>query len=402
MFGSIYSAYSGLLGFSKGLDVLSNNVANMNSPGFKSSELSFRDLLYQYGYNGGRGQGEASLQVGEGVDTGSTRMKFRQGDLRDTGNALDVAIDGNGFFILRREGKTFYTRSGQFEFDNDGALIETNSKAHVAALRGGQLVDFSLAGLRNSPPRATSSIIFSGNLSRGQPTNTPHTISNVTVFDSLGGSHALTLNFTNNNGGAWTVEVRDENNAVIATGNIRYQGNGSPDTGANTVTFNFTPTGVPTSSITLNFGDPGTFTGSTSFSGGATSDLKVQSQDGFAAGSLVEASFDQDGYLTTKFSNSQTTKHDRMALAWFTDLQRLTQSGGNLFSNDSGQVVLLDNPGRGVMGKLAPKKIELSNVELTEQFTDMVVIQRGYQASSQVISVANEMIQQLFDIHGKR
>src|SRR6266566_1411111 len=113
MFGSIYSGYSGLLGFSKGLDVLSNNVANMNSPGFKSSELSFRDLVYRYGFNGSNG-GNPSLQIGGGVDTSNTRIKFSQGELRGTGNALDVAIDGNGFFVLRKDGKTFYTRAGQF------------------------------------------------------------------------------------------------------------------------------------------------------------------------------------------------------------------------------------------------------------------------------------------------
>ncbi len=401
MFGSIYSGYSGLVGFSKGLDVLSNNVANMNSPGFKASELSFRDLVYHYGFNGNNG-GNSSLQIGGGVDPSSTRIRFRQGELRETGNAMDAAIDGNGFFVLRKDGKTFYSRSGQFEFDASGVLVDQGSGAHVSSLVNGRLADINLTGLRTSPPQPTSAVVFSGNLSRG---GTTHSVSAITVIDGAGTSHALSMTFTNNNAtitGSWLVEVRDENNAVIATGEIRYQGNGSPDTGFNTVTFNYAPTGAPPSTVTLNFGDVGSFSGSTNFSGGTTSDLKVQSQNGFGPGSLTEVTFDEDGRLVTKYSNAQTTKHDRIALAWFTDLQHLTQTGKSLYANDSDQAVTLDTPGNGMMGKLVPKKIELSNVELSEQFTDMVVIQRGYQASSQIISVANEMIQQLFDIRAKR
>jgi len=400
MFGSIYSGYSGLLGFSKGLDVLSNNVANMNSPGFKSSELSFRDLVYRYGFNGSNG-GNPSLQIGGGVDTSNTRIKFSQGELRGTGNALDVAIDGNGFFVLRKDGKTFYTRAGQFNFDANDILIDQDSGAHVAALVNGRLADISLAGLRISPPQATSSIVFSGNLSRG---GDPHTISAITVFDAAGTSHVLSLTFTRNGTATdqWLVEVKDENNVVIANGEIRYQGNGSPLAGFNTISFNYNPVGAPPSSITLNFGDPGSFSGSTNFSGGTTSDLKVQSLDGFGPGSLTEVTFDEQGRLLTKYSNGQNSTHEHIALGWFTDLQHLTQVGKNLFSNDSQQTVTLDIPGNGAMGKLVPKKIELSNVELSEQFTDMVIIQRGYQASSQIISVANEMIQQLFDIRAKR
>jgi flagellar hook protein FlgE len=402
MFGSIYSGYSGLLGFSKGLDVLSNNVANMNSPGFKASELSFRDLVYRYGFNGSGNGGNSSLQIGGGVDPSTTRVRFRQGETRETGNALDAAIDGNGFFVLRQDGKTFYSRAGQFEFDGDGFLVDQSGEARVAALNNGELVDINVIGLRNNPPQATSSVVFAANLSRG---GTTHSISAVNVHDTTGASHALSMTFTNNNSttsGSWLVEVRDESNAVIANGEIRFEGNGSPAAGFNTMAFSYTPNGASPSTITLNFGDVGSFSGSTNFSGGTTSDLRVQSQDGYAAGFLTEVSFDEDGRLVTKYSNAQTTKHERLALAWFADLQHLTQTGNNRFSNETQQSVVLDTPGNGAMGKLVPKKVELSNVELSEQFTDMVVIQRGYQASSQIISVANEMIQQLFDIRAKR
>ncbi|HXF88972.1 MAG TPA: flagellar hook basal-body protein, partial [Xanthobacteraceae bacterium] len=118
MFSSILSAFSGMLGFSKGLDVISNNVANLNTPGFKAAELQFRDLFYRYSPL----QGGGAEQVGQGVSAGNTRTRYRQGELRETGNPLDLAIDGNGFFVLRKDGETFFTRSGQFEFNGAGVL----------------------------------------------------------------------------------------------------------------------------------------------------------------------------------------------------------------------------------------------------------------------------------------
>src|SRR5581483_4752838 len=118
MFSSIYTGLSGLLAFSKGLNVLSNNVANMNTPGFKGSVLAFRDMLYQN--TARQGGNPAGGSVGEGVDTGATNVLYRQGELRESGNALDVAIDGNGFFVVRDKGETFYTRAGQFRIDDEG------------------------------------------------------------------------------------------------------------------------------------------------------------------------------------------------------------------------------------------------------------------------------------------
>lgn len=400
MLSSIFSAFSGMLGFSKGLDVISNNVANMNTPGFKASELRFRDMFYRYGLAQG---GSGSEQVGQGVDTGTTRTKYAQGELRTTDNTMDTAIDGNGFFILRKDGDTFYTRNGQFEFNSQGVLVEHDSQARVAALNGGQLMDISIAGLRVNPSRATSEIVLTGNLDRNAAATSPYTLSSVSVIDGSGNSHTLSIVFTNNNAttsGSWLVEVR-EGTTVLHSGEIRYQGSGTPQTGFSTLSFAYAPSGATSTDITLNFGTPGTSTGTTSLSG-PTSNVSVSSQNGFAAGSLIESSFGTDGVLTLEYSNGQTTTHDRLALAWFEDLQSLTLSGGNLFSSARGQSPIIAGANEKGMGAISSKHIELSNVELTEQFTDMVVIQRGYQASSQVISVANEMTQQLLDLRGRR
>jgi flagellar hook protein FlgE len=400
MLSSILSAFSGMLGFSKALDVISNNVGNMNTPGFKASELRFRDMFYRYGLSQGGGGSE---QIGQGVDTGETRTKFRQGELRQTDNGLDSAINGNGFFVLQKDGQTFYTRNGQFEFNDDGVLIEKGSGATVASLSGGGLHEISISGLRVSAPRATSEVTFVDNLSTG---STTHTINNIVVLDAAGASHTLTAVFTNNSAttaGSWLVEVR-EGTTVLHNGEIRYQGTGAPAAAPfNALTFTYAPPGgVPSSVITFNFGAPGTFSGSTSLSGGTTSGLRFATQDGFGLGSMLESTFSENGTLTLKYTNGQTVTHDRVALAWFEDLQALTLSGGNLFTSRDGQTPIFSMPDQNGMGTILSKRVELSNVELTEQFTEMVVIQRGYQASSQVISVANEMTQQLLDLRGRR
>jgi len=399
MLNSILTGLSGLLAFSRGLDVLSNNVANMNTPGFKGSELAFRDMLYQQSAR--QGGGEAS--IGQGVNTGSTHVVYRQGELRETGNALDIAIDGNGFFIVRDKGEMFYTRSGQFEIDEAGFLTERGSGARVAALSGsGQLVDINIARNRIAPPKPTSKIAFVGTLSIDNPS---HKISGITVFDAAGSSHVFSVNFTNNKdvlARSWLVEVRDEKEAVVGNGEIRFEGTGIPTANFNKIQFDYAPSGLNNTSITLDFGDPDSNVGTRAFSAGTTSDVKVDTVDGFAPGSITESSVSEKGELTLKYSNGQTNTFDRLALARFDNPQTLTQIGNGMFRNTSDETMILGAPDSDGMGKAMARRVELSNVELTEQFTDMVVLQRGYQASSQVISVTNEMIQQLMDIRARR
>jgi len=414
MLSTIYTALSGLLGFSKGLDVISNNIANLNTPGYKSSALSFRDLFYRYSAEGGTPDGLRS-QVGYGLDTKGTRTSFREGELRDTGNSLDVAIDGNGFLILRRNAQQqslygytggsgteqVYTRAGQLEFGQDGLLVDQVSGGHVMVFQNGNMQEMSIDGLRTNPPQATTEIHITGNLSAG---STTADLTNVTVIDQAGHSHALSLHFTADPGVPthWFVEVRDENNQLLGSGDVRFQANGSPESGANTVKFDFPPAPAPATTITLNIGDPGSFSGVTNLSGPAQSQLQVQSQNGVAAGSLTKATFDESGALQLTYSNGRTVAGPSLALAWFDDLQALRLSADSIFVNDTGQTPTIGTASQGVMGRVAAGRVELSNVELTEQFTDLIILQRGYQASSQVASVANEMIQQLLDIDQKR
>lgn len=392
MFESVYIGMSGLMGFSKGLSVLSNNVANLNTPGYKSSQLQFLDLMYEFKHNGGESLG----QFGSGIGTGSTSINMRQGELRETGNDLDLAINGSGFFVLRKDDQVHYTRAGQFEFDSDGFLVSRGTKTRVAALSSGaQLHDINLNGLRTNPPKATSKVTFTGNLSSS---GTQHIINNINIFDSTGASRSLTITFDNNSSitpGNWKLTIADAS-GTIATGEIVFD-NGQLVSGSDKVTFDYTPMGATSSTITLDFSKD-----VTNFSGGNDSSLKMNTKDGFAPGALTKTSFDSEGYLNLSYSNGQTTKHDRLALAWFDYINGLTLEGNNMFQNKSGLTPQYGNPNSSVFGPIKAGSIELSNVDLTQQFSDLIITQRGYQASSQVITAANEMMQQLFDMKGRR
>lgn len=399
MYTSIYTGMSGLIAFSKGLDVISNNVTNLNTPGFKGSDLIFRDIFYRYSALGGNAQDRSAEQLGNGVLGSGTSLRFAQGDIQETGNPQDAAIDGNGMFILLSDGGLQYTRAGQFAFDADGYLVDRVTDSRIAGLAGGDVTDINISGMRISPAVPTGEIVFHQNLSPG---STTHTINNVSVVDSVGAQHTLTITFTNNNAvtpRSWLIDVTNASGTAVASDlEIRFQGDGSPATGFNQATFTFQPTGADARQIVLDFGEPGSVDGATSFSAGTTSDLAVESQDGHVAGSMLDVEFESDGTITLNYSNGETANGGRLALAWFEDLQALQLISDGRFEAPSGATVFIAGPTEDLMGRIVGGNIEVSNVDLTREFTDLIIMQRGYQASSQVITASNEMMQQLMEI----
>lgn len=392
MFDAIYVGTSGLNSFSEGLSNISNNVANLNTPGFKSSGLAFFDLFYQYESGGGQG---SPYSQGGGVKAGSTSLSFTQGDFRQTGNDLDVAIDGNGFFILTKDGKPFYSRAGQFTIDDSGYLTSKDDGAHVAGLLGGQPSDINIAGKRSNPPVATSTIKFSNSLSSS---DTSFDISSIVAYDSLGKQHQLTLKLTNdsaNISGRWTFQLL-EGTAELTTGEVRYDGSGTPTVGFDTYTFSYAPgSGGASTQLTLDF------TGSNYYSSSSSS-MQVLSQDGRAAGYLSKTTIDTDGFVTLTYSNGQTAKSSQLAIATFMNLTVLQAQGSSRYAVAGKTERTIGAPGEYSAGKLKISGIELSNVNLSQEFSELIIVQRAYQASSQVISAANEMIQQLGEIRGRR
>lgn len=403
MLDSIYIGTTGLIGFSKDLSVIGNNVSNLNTPGFKSAQLMFSDLFYQSPF-GSMEQGDSKLDIGVGLNTGATRRQFKQGELRQTGADQDVAIDGNGFFVLRNANETLYSRAGQFSFDAEGFLISETHNARVAALVEGNLHDININGLRTISGKPTAKINLIGFLSSSDAASAPHQLTNVGVFDSAGIARNLTIKFTNNGAvtpSSWLVEVRDDKSNILKSGEVRFSADTTPAAGFNSLSFDLAPEGIAASSIELFLGEPGSLSGARSASGGTT-DLRLDKQDGFAVGSLTKATFDDRGALSMTYSNGQTNKHERLALASFSSLQGLEPKEGNVFVPHGDQSPRLGNAGEDAFGKIAVGQVEISNVDLAQEFSDLIISQRGYQSSSQVISAANEMIQQLFDIKARR
>jgi len=395
---SIQIALSGMLAYSRGLDVISNNVANLNTPGFKQSDIRFQDVFYTLTRQGSSG-GHDDFVQGGGVTAAATSMRFTPGEIRDSGSDTDVAVNGNGLFLVRDGDQTLYTRAGRFAFDEAGFLVSTVSGGRVAAIeRGGNLRDFELGELRISPARATSRIEVVDNLSSG---SSEHEISNVEIFDSVGDTHTVSLVFRNNSSvtpRSWLVTVKNEAGEESAqAGEVRFSGDGSPLAGFEKTTFTFQPENGDAFEVTIALGAPGRFDGATSFSAGSTSTLQLASQDGVAAGSILGLAFNENGRLQIRYSNGDEATGPWLALAHFETPELLRQVGDGFFENRDGLAERIGAPDEGMLGWIVGGSLEVSNVELTEQFTELIIVQRGFQASSQVLSISNEILQELIE-----
>ena len=390
VFSAIYKSMSGLLGFTQGLDNISQNIANMNTPGYKGKDVFSRELAF-----GGNG---------DGVEVSGSGLRMKQGDIVETSNDTDVAIDGNGFFVLLSEGEEFYTRNGQFRIDDQGFLIDSSSRLRVASLDGdNDIQDFHVDINQTIDPIATSSIRLRGNLnasaSQGDtfPVDSSAAPFEVEVFDVAGELQTLRFVFTKDVGNVWSVQARDSQNIDIGTPfQLAFDGSGAPIDGQNSYSFSYASPGGEAFDITVVFGDPGSFAGLTGFSSGS-SNLEALEVDGRSLGRLISTSFDESGLLTLSFSNGESVTGPKLALANFNNPADLVVVNGSVFKASAGISPEIGSAGDGVFGDIAPESIELSNVELSREFADLIIVQRGYQASSQVLNATNELIEELYN-----
>ena len=390
MLDSIDIGTSGLLGFSKELQTISNNVANLNTPGFKGSNSEFSDLFSQGGNGTVSGQGG---QIGSGLATLPSVINFTQGQINQTGNDLDTAIEGSGFFVLRdTAGQVSYTRDGAFKFDADGILVNANGD-HVQALNAkGALQDITLTGSRFSAPKASTAITMAGSLSTADTSK----VVSVTVIDSSGASHVLSVDFKNNTAttpGEWGVTVTDGATTLTAAGDKIDFTNGAINSAHDSVTFTFAPAGAASMSLTLTM-DPSTTSPAT-----GTSDAHVTLVDGYGKGEMTKTTFDAGGNLVVSYSNGQTVKNQQLALATFNSTAGLYAVSGNDFKNSDPQAVTLSIAQSGV-STIDAASLEASNVDLSKEFSAIIITQRGYQASSELISTANQMLDTLMHMKG--
>ena len=460
MMRSLYAGVSGLQNHQIRMDVLGNNIANINTTGFKKGRVNFQDMLSQTMSGAARPTDEVGgvnpKQIGLGMTIASIDTIHTQGSLQTTGVMTDVAVQGEGFFILQDGEKRFYTRAGAFGLDADGRLVNPANGMRVqgwqAQTIGGvatvnvasDLTDLVIPVGSKDPASATNEIQFACNLDKRTPEIPPgateQTVIDGTwstsfdVYDSFGTVHQLQVNFTKVPGIAnrWQaqvvvdpaaetptntlVEVGAANNAdnlffvdfdnlgslaavldaqgdTVAEGQLQVQ-----------VSFDVPEATIPPGEaavrqlFNLNLGEVGSYRDAvTQFA--EKSSTKAIEQDGYPMGYLESFKIDQSGMITGVYSNGTNRLLGQVALASFTNPGGLEKEGENTYvvSNNSGDA-RVDPAGIAGKGKIIAGALEMSNVDLAEQFTDMIVTQRGFQANSRTITTSDQMIQELLTL----
>ena len=397
-------ALSGLNAASDDLTVTANNLANVNTVGFKESRAEFQAVYSE------SSQSTSSAAIGSGVRLNDVSQQFSQGNIDFTNNALDLAIGGEGFFVLAGDGALTYTRAGNFRIDNDGFLVAPDStrlQGYLPTTPGqfnsGQLADLQITTGANQPT-ATTSAEFNVNVPANatQPTvapfdpDTPATYNHstsITIYDSLGNPHTSTLFFVKDAAAnAWTAHVAVDGNTVGAQA-LTFDSSGNIATPANG-TFTLPAYDPLNGALPLNINvDIG---GTTQF-GGAFS-VNAISQDGSATGTLTGLSIDSDGILVARYTNGQSTALGKISLALFSNPQGLQQIDGAWAATVASGEPILGEANVGRFGNLTSGALEASNVDLTEQLVSMITSQRNFQANAQMISTADNTTQTIINI----
>jgi len=429
---SLFSGVSGLSSFGTALSVVSNNIANMNTTGYKSSDVSFADVVSQ-------SLGSAASSVGRGVFVNQIRTEQDQGSFETTSNSLDMAIGGNGFFTVQdASGAQYYTRDGGFAVDKNGfvsnaaGLLLQGYEAGANGQLTGAIGDINLSAAQ-SAPLATSAIDMVANLdSRSQlfdqtatpfdvtdPSGTSDFSTSISVYDSLGNSHLVTVYFAKTaeaaGGNTWQYfavvnagDTASGNTEIQAEGTLGFTDEGKLDTESALTYpvgtgFNFNGGATADQAIGFDFGDSITTDGGSGLDGvtqfGSTSAIVQQTQDGYAAGSLQGVSIGNDGTITGLFTNGQNRVLGQVVLANFTNAQGLEHLGTNLYgaTSDSGQPIF-GSPNSGGLGNIQSSSLELSNVDLAQEFVRMIEYQRGFQANARVITTTDDVLQDLVNL----
>lgn len=405
---SSYSiALSGLAANNAALDVVGNNLANINTQSFKTGEVQFSDLMEE---------NLGGANIGGGVAPPTSNTLFTQGAIQSTGGPLDAAIQGNGFFVVKDgSGNTLYTRDGGFQEDANGYLVTstgaqvqgwsaTNNVLNTTGVAG----SISISALSELPPVATSNITLSLNLDSATAVNGTFSTP-IQVVDSLGGTHTLTATFTETAPNAWsyTVTIPGEDTATgtagtpvqIGTGTLAFNSSGtltSPAAG--------TPTALATtggladgaSDLNLNWSFYNSSGAPTITQYAQTSAATGSTQDGQQPAQLNNLTLSNGGGLVASYSNGTQVTVAQVALASISNPDSLVSAGNNNYQLGVNTATpSVGVPGTGGRGTVLGGSIEASNVDLGTEFTNLIVYQRGYEASSKVISTQQQVDQVL-------
>lgn len=410
MMRSMFSGVSGLRSHQTMMDVVGNNVANVNTPGYKASQVTFQEALTQTVRGAGPGTGPIGgtnpVQIGLGTQVATVDGIFTQGTAQTTGRATDVMIQGEGYFILGRGAERFYTRAGSFGFDHDGYLVNGNGLQVLGwnADAAGNVDTSQAIGAIRIPagqviePQATENVTIGGNLSADAEIGSA-VRSSVTIYDSLGNAHELVLTFTKTAAGQWSVAAQlgagSTGTVSISATSVQFNPDGTLNTPQS---FDIDITGIPGSqdlSIAVDLNDQS----SPLVQYGGTSNPQVISSDGWAMGVLQGVSIGADGTITAQFSNGLTQPVAVIATATFVNPGGLNRVGESTFaaSANSGAAVI-GQPAAGDRGMLTPGALEMSNVDLAREFTNLIIAQRGFQANSRVVTTSDELLSEVVNL----
>ncbi|PYG89826.1 flagellar hook protein FlgE [Ruminiclostridium sufflavum DSM 19573] len=433
MMKSMFSGVSGLRAHQQRMDVIGNNVANVNTVGFKSSRVTFQEVFNQTlsgasapDSSTSRG-GTNPIQVGLGTSVGSVDTMMSTGSPERTDNATDLSISGAGFFIVRGSSADTYkfTRAGNFGLDKLGNLVsgsgycvygwqkknedgsfDTESPVEPINL----YADSSNGNKRIIAANVTTRAAFSGNLNASNEalgagaTDTQFAVP-FSVYDALGNSYELSVNFkkvsADDTGTTWEYTVTHDNGtdtpdtyALGEAGQVKFDTKGKIIEGsANTCKVDLDPaTGAADFDINLNFNNLTMFA--------ADSSVVPSDVNGYSTGTLTTFSIGSDGIITGIYSNGEQQSLGCIALASFSNPAGLEKVGDNLFipTTNSGNFTKGLAAGTGGTGTLTPGTLEMSNVDLSSEFTNMIITQRGFQANSRIITTSDEMLQELVNL----
>jgi flagellar hook protein FlgE len=415
MMRALFAGVSGLRNHQTWMDVIGNNIANVNTVAFKASRVTFKEAFAQLVQ--GAAQPTASvggtnpIQIGAGVNLGSIDQLFTQGSLQSTGQNTDLAIQGDGFFIVNNGSRDVYTRAGNFQLDATGRLVTPAgfvAQGQIADAvgnfpSGGQLGDVQIDMGATAPARETTQMAFSGNLDASAQVDDVHTMG-ITVYDATGAPHDLQVEFVNTGPGTWEWTVTSAG-AVVAppgAGTVSFNGDGTLATftypgGASDLTLTPTSGAANPFQVTIDAGTVGDIDGLTGFAG--VSDSVVNSQDGYQAGNLVEITVDYRGIITGFFTNGTSRNLAQIALANFDNPSGLLRTGDNVYTESANSgIAIVNYAGETSSSSITPGALESSNVDISQEFTNMIIAQRGFQANARVISTADEMLRELVNI----
>ncbi|WP_005036648.1 flagellar hook protein FlgE [Holophaga foetida] len=404
LYSSFYASLSGLATNANSLSVIGNNLANLNTIGFKGSSSTFQDMFNAAALGNGTSGNGNPIQIGLGSQLASINQNFGQGSFQSTSNTTDMGLSGTGFFMLQTpSGGRVYSRAGNFSLDHDGNLIDPSGNNVLgwnatagAITNSGALTPIHINLGASSQPIATDTITMTTNLNASASTGSTFTAP-ISIYDSLGATHNLTATYTKTGTGTWSMALSvDDTGATVtpATTVLTFDnaGNMTSPTGAITIGVTGWSDGAAASSISWN--------PATDVSSFATdSSITTTTQNGMGGGNITSVTVDQDGKIIGAFTNGQTMALAQVSLASFTNQAGLSKLGNNCWS----ETLASGTPAIGVAnqagrGQVLGSQLELSNVDVASEFTQLIVNQRGYQANSRVVTTTDDLLQETLNL----